>query len=99
MTIRSGTLTLLQVPHHGTTARTATTPALERPETSELLWLREHQREMAHLRGQWLLIAENELLAHSANFREIKAAIARNNLRSPFTYYVPTEEESPFTLL
>src|SRR6266705_1065906 len=89
-------IVFFQITHHGTTPRTSTTQAPERPETSELRWLREHQQDMGRWRGQWLLIAEDQLLAHSANFREIKDAIARNNLRSPFTYYVPTEDEAPF---
>jgi hypothetical protein len=85
--------------HDATMERTSTTPVIERREASELRWMREHQREIAQWRGQWLLIAENRLLGHSASFRDIRDAIARHNLTSPFTYYVPTEEESPFVLL
>lgn len=92
-------IVFFEITHHGTTPRTSATQVAERPEASELRWLREHQQDMARWRGQWLLIAEDQLLAHSANFGEIRATIARNNLGSPFTYYVPTEDESPFTLL
>lgn len=92
-------IVFFQIAHHGTAPRTSTAQAPERPETSELRWLREHQQDIARWSGQWLLIAGDQLLARSANFGEIKAAIARNDLRSPFTYYVPTEDESPFTLL
>jgi hypothetical protein len=96
---RQQEIVFFQIAHHGTTPRTSKTQATARPETAELRWLREHQQDMARWRGQWLLIAEDQLLAHSANFREIKDAIARNNVRSPFTYYVPTEDEALFTLL
>jgi len=92
-------IVFLEISHHGTQRGHAVGPVSERPETAELRWLRDHQQEMTRLRGQWLLIAEGQLLAHSANFGEIRGAIAQNNLRSPFTYYVPTEDEAAFTLL
>jgi hypothetical protein len=88
----------LQVPHHGA-AVTFAPAVLEPQESAELNWLRDNREQMAQWRGQWLLIAENRLVAHSANFREIRNAIAENHLASPFTYYVPTEEETTFTLL
>ncbi len=71
----------------------------QHPEAAELRWLRDHQAEMAELRGQWLLVAEDQLLAHSTDFGVIRDAIAQYNLTSPFTYYVPTPEEPPFVLL
>ena len=82
--------------HHPTPASTTAPPPSE---SMEMRWLRGHQVEIGALKGEWLLIAGDQLLAHNRDFREIRAAIAQNNVVSPFTYYVPTEQESYFTLL
>lgn len=99
-------IVLLQVKHHGTwhslvPAEGKQTPLNPgpTPEGAELRWLREHQAEVAAYRGEWLLIGNNQLLAHSPDFGVIKAAVVANKIKSPFTYYVPTEKESSFVLL
>ncbi len=62
----------------------------------EMRWLVKNNRRLEAHRGEWLLIQGEELIAHSVNFADIRAAIAVRNIRSPFVYYVPTAEEALF---
>lgn len=74
-------------------ARHAKTSPQESP---EMRWLVENRSALEPYHGEWLLIANNILIVHSAVFSEIRKAIADRNIRSPFVYYVPREEESNF---
>ena len=65
-------------------------------ESEEMRWLTENSRHLEIYRGEWLLIQGRELVAHNADFPEIRVAIAERNIRSPFIYYVPTVEEANF---
>lgn len=64
--------------------------------SEEFRYLVEHCAELEQYRGEWLLLQGYGLAAHSADFSEIKAMIARRDIQSPFTYYVPKEDESNF---
>ena len=68
-------------------------------ESVELRWLRTHGAEIAGHRGEWLLIINDRLAASSREFAEIRRMVDRERIESPFVYYVPTEEESNFTLI
>lgn len=68
-------------------------------ESPELRWLREPKDAIDEYRGEWLLIVNDRLLAHSGNFGDIKEAISRNDVSSPFVYYVPTKDESNFEII
>lgn len=68
-------------------------------ESAEMNWLRTNGFEVAKHRGEWLLITTDGLAAHSREFSELKRIIERERLDSPFVYYVPTKEESNFTLI
>jgi hypothetical protein len=88
-------VTVFQIkPHRGTTI-----PIGNVKESSEMRWLREHSAQLSGMRGQWLLIANGNLLAHSGDFRDIRLAIKENNVASPFVHYVPGSGESTFILL
>jgi hypothetical protein len=63
-------------------------------ESDEMAWLVENAQELVRHRGEWLLIQGRTLLAHSADFAAVRAAIRERQILSPFIYYVPTEEES-----
>lgn len=65
-------------------------------ESDEMRWLSENSHELTAYRGEWLLIQGRELVAHSADFRNIRVRISEQNIRSPFIYYVPTVEEADF---
>jgi transcriptional regulator with XRE-family HTH domain len=80
------------VPSTGGTAVGST----ESFESAEMAWLITNRDELEGFRGQWLLIAGEELIAHSPDFREIRKAIAERGIQSPFVYYVPTPEEANF---
>ena len=64
--------------------------------SEEFLYLTENAKALEVYPGQWLLIEGYNLLAHSADFRDIQAEITRHRIRSPFIYYVPTPEEANF---
>jgi hypothetical protein len=65
-------------------------------ESPEMRWLVKNRLVLEAYHGEWLLILNDTLVIHSAEFTEIRRAIADRNIRSPFVYYVPTEEESNF---
>jgi Family of unknown function (DUF5678) len=73
--------------------------AQPRLESTELCWLRRNDQEIIRYRGEWLLIVGDRLVAHSSNFREVRDSIRRNNVMSPFVYYVPKQDELPFVML
>jgi hypothetical protein len=60
----------------------------------EMDWLTANAQELSKYAGEWLLIQGRVLLAHSNNFRRLRAIIEDRAIRSPFVYYVPTDEES-----
>jgi hypothetical protein len=66
----------------------------ESVESSEMDWLEENALELARHSGEWLLIEGRELLVHSRDFADLRAAIRERQVVSPFVYYVPTDEES-----
>jgi len=79
--------------------RRLVTPAIENVESPEMNWLVENARELAHHKGEWLLIQGRALVAHDRDFAIVRAAIRERQMRAPFVYYVPTDEESnPVTI-
>jgi len=78
-------------------------PLLFRPEASstdqtgesvEMRWLVDHSSEVEQHKGEWLLIHGAELVAHHHDFSRIRAVVTERRIRSPFVYYVPTDDES-----
>lgn len=67
-----------------------------REESPEMTWLVENRRALEMYRGEWLLISNDMLIVHNADFGEIRKAVTQRGIRSPFVYYVPTEVESNF---
>jgi hypothetical protein len=67
---------------------------VENAESAEMAWLVENARELGQHKGEWLLIQGRQLLVHSPDFAVVRAAIRQRQVRSPFVYYVPTDEES-----
>lgn len=65
-------------------------------ESPEMRWLVGNAKALERYRGEWLLIQGNDLVAHSNDFNLIRETITDRNIRAPFVYYVPTEEESNF---
>ena len=65
-------------------------------ESPEMRWLVENRSALEAYHGEWLLISNNILIVHSADFSEVRKAIADRKIRSPFVYYVPAQEESNF---
>lgn len=63
-------------------------------ESSEMDWLEENALELGRHSGEWLLIRGRELLVHSRDFADLRAAIHERQISSPFVYYVPTDEET-----
>jgi hypothetical protein len=104
--------TLFQVPHHtsvnlilvATQTDVATDVSVQTDvqtatESREMNWLRNHAGEIERYRGEWILIVDDHLIAHSRRFQDIRTAVDRDRLSSPFVYYVPAAEESEFILL
>ena len=81
---------------HSTTVTQLEAPQERGRQSIEMRWLVENSRALEAHRGEWLLIVGTELVAHSRDFGEVQAAITARGIRSPFVYYVPTEDESNF---
>lgn len=75
-------------------------PAEERervePQSREMEWLTANRRRLREYQGEWLLVHDGVLVAHNRAFHVVRTAIAEHNIRSPFVYYVPNEEETNF---
>jgi hypothetical protein len=65
-----------------------------RTESAEIAWLEANARELGQHQGEWLLIQGSELLVHSRDFVVLRTVIREQQIRSPFVYYVPTDEET-----
>lgn len=77
-------------------AHAATAPAVTQESSPEMQWLTENSRMLERYGGEWLLIVARELVVHSPDFEAIRTAVAEQNLRSPFVYYVPRRDEADF---
>jgi hypothetical protein len=73
---------------------TAVVGAPAAPESTEMAWLVRHARELARHKGEWLLILGTQLVVHSRDFADVRAAIRERNIGAPFVYYVLTDDES-----
>lgn len=62
----------------------------------EMVWLKNHAKELSQYRGQWLLLDGYRLIGHSSDIEEIRHQIDTRGIRQPFVYYVPTTEEADF---
>jgi hypothetical protein len=69
------------------------------PSSKELETLEQRFEEFSALSGEWLLLQEDQLLAHSRDYREINAEIRKRGLKDCFVYYVPTAAEHDFILV
>ena len=80
---------------------TAIDPRRKRTVTlsAEMSSLEENARKFARYAGQWLLLTEGKLLAHSKDYLVIAHEIARKGLKDGLVYYVPKPEESNFILV
>jgi hypothetical protein len=78
---------------------TRVTEAPTVPESPEMRWLLENSRRVEEYAGEWLLIADGELVAHSNDIKLVKRIIREHNLRSPFVYRVPNRDESSFVAI
>jgi hypothetical protein len=67
--------------------------------SAEMLSLEENAEKFARYAGQWLLLAEGKLIAHSGNYSVIASEIARKGLKNGLVYYMPKPEESDFVLV
>ena len=64
----------------------------------EMLSLEENAEKFARYAGQWLLLAEGKLIAHSENYSVIASEIACKGMKNGLVYYVPKPEESDFVV-
>jgi hypothetical protein len=81
----------------GQPIRRAETPAVVEAaatESAEMGWLVRNAQELGQHKGEWLLIQGTQLIVHSRDFATVRAAIQQRQIRSPFVYYVPTDDES-----
>ncbi len=76
------------------TPRGVTLPVRENVESVEMAWLERNARELGQHQGEWLLIQGPELLVHSRDFAVLRTVIREQQIRSPFVYYVPMDEET-----
>jgi hypothetical protein len=77
-----------------TPATGASRPRVASSESTEMSWLVQNAQELGRHKGEWLLIRGQQLLVHSPDFAELRAAVREQRINSPFVYYVPTDEES-----
>jgi hypothetical protein len=82
----------------GQPIRRAETPAVvaatAASESAEMGWLVRNAQDLGQHKGEWLLIQGTQLVVHSRNFAAVRDAIRERQIRSPFVYYVPTDDES-----
>ena len=64
-----------------------------------MLSLEQNAKRFAQYPGQWLLLADGKLVAHSGDYSVIASEIARKGLKDGLVYYVPKPEESRFVLV
>ena len=55
--------------------------------------------EFSAFAGEWLLLKDDQLLAHSRDYHDINAEIQKRGLTDCFVHYVPTPAESDFILI
>ena len=67
--------------------------------SAEMSSLEENAEKFARYAGQWLLLAEGKLIAHSGNYSVIAGEITRRGLKDGLVYYMPKPEESNFVLV
>ena len=67
--------------------------------SAEMSSLEENAEKFARYAGQWLLLAEGKLIAHSGNYSVIAGEITRRGLKDGLVYYMPKPEESDFVLV
>ena len=67
--------------------------------SAEMSSLEENAERFARYAGQWLLLAEGKLIAHSGNYSAIAGEITRRGLKDGLVYYMPKPEESNFVLV
>jgi hypothetical protein len=72
----------------------ASRPRVANTESTEMSWLVQNAQELGRHKGEWLLIRGQQLLVHSPDFADVRAAVREQRIDSPFVYYVPTDEES-----
>jgi len=63
-------------------------------ESPEMGWLVRNAAELSGHKGEWLLIQGMRLIIHSRDFAAVRQEIRARQIRSPFVYYVPTDDES-----
>ena len=75
--------------------KTAAKPGM----SAEMSSLEKNAEKFARYAGQWLLLAEGKLIAHSGNYSVIAGEITRRGLKDGLVYYMPKPEESNFVLV
>lgn len=61
--------------------------------------LEQNAEKFARHAGEWLLLANGKLIAHSGDYSVIAHEISRKGLKDGLVYYVPKPEESNFILV
>ena len=67
--------------------------------SAEMLSLEENAKKFARYPGQWLLLADGKLVAHSGDYSVIANEIERKGLKDGLVYYVPKPEEAHFVFI
>ncbi|MBM3466070.1 MAG: ribbon-helix-helix protein, CopG family [Armatimonadetes bacterium] len=61
----------------------------------EIAWLTQHRAELAHLRGQYLVIEGEALIAHGADLKAVIEQAREKGVRVPFVERIPDREDVP----
>jgi hypothetical protein len=61
-------------------------------------WVEEHRVELEGFAGEWLLIVNEELIAHSATYNDILRIVKERRPPGAIVHYVPQAEERSFIL-
>ena len=67
--------------------------------SKEIDTLEQRFDELSEFAGEWLLLKDDELLAHSRDYQDINAEIQKRHLKDCFVHYVPTSTERDFILI
>jgi hypothetical protein len=72
---------------------------IEARSSIELDTLEKHFDEFSVFAGEWFLVKGEHLLAHSRDYREIRAEIEKLGLTDCLVHYVPTVAGRDFALI
>jgi hypothetical protein len=61
-------------------------------QTPELDWLQSHSSDLQPYEGQWVVLHNEKLIAHSQSLREVTSMARKRGIKKPLVFRVPQED-------